>query len=72
MAKDLRELYCATCRSREQHVALDSRGQRQILREKTGRAPDGFWMCIRPGCRNVRTYWEDEPFDEPFRMPPHV
>ncbi|WP_242581421.1 hypothetical protein [Streptomyces sp. MST-110588] len=69
MAEEFRELHCATCGSREEHRALERPRERQWLREQTGRAPDGYWMCTRPGCRNIRTYWEDEPFDPPLRLP---
>ncbi|MET9296431.1 hypothetical protein [Streptomyces sp. NPDC003077] len=69
MADDEMELYCATCRSRETHRALVSRRERRWLRDEIDKAPDGYWMCERPWCRNIRTYLDAEPFDPPLRMP---
>ncbi|MFH8752378.1 hypothetical protein ACH4GK_24290 [Streptomyces rimosus] len=63
-------LYCSTCKKEEPHRSPEGEREKQWLRRLTGKGyVDDYWICTRPGCRNIRYRWEGKTFDPPERMP---
>ncbi|MFH8404996.1 hypothetical protein ACH4FX_09495 [Streptomyces sp. NPDC018019] len=63
-------LYCSTCKRDEPHRSPEGEREVQWLRDLTGKGyVADYWICTRPGCRNVRHYFKGDTFDPPARMP---
>ncbi len=66
---DDRIMPCYTCKSDEEHRPLTS-SERDWLKKDTGRKNvDNFFVCTAPGCRNLRTGFNQHPFDHVKRLP---
>ena len=64
-----KKMYCFTCASDEQHRQL-SADEQSWLRGRTGRRHVGdFFVCVAPGCRNLRTGFDKRPFADTIRLP---
>ncbi|WP_438293809.1 hypothetical protein [Streptomyces sp. HUAS TT7] len=62
-------MYCDTCKSDEEHRPLDAE-EKAWLRHRTGRKNvEDVWVCMRPGCRNLRTGFDKRPFAGHIRLP---
>ncbi|MBO0515519.1 hypothetical protein J0695_27540 [Streptomyces beijiangensis] len=60
---------CSTCKRREPHRWLTT-AEKQVLREATGRKyVDDFLVCVAPDCGNLRTGFNQNPFDKPRKLP---
>ncbi|WP_274558464.1 hypothetical protein [Streptomyces spiramyceticus] len=63
--------YCETCDSTEQHRQLSNSEKTWLKGQIHVRNVDAYIMCVREGCRNLRTGWDKRPFTPPLRVPPH-
>ncbi|GGV44681.1 hypothetical protein GCM10010245_69940 [Streptomyces spectabilis] len=64
---------CWTCGTTEPHRPLTEPQKAWLSAEIDEDFVDHYWMCARPGCRNVRTFMTERRFrKKPLRIPPDV
>ncbi|MGW2262634.1 hypothetical protein ACWCXE_33300 [Streptomyces sp. NPDC001780] len=65
----LHKMYCYTCQTDEKHRPLSS-AEKGWLKNRTGmKNVEAFFMCMASGCRNLRTGFNQHPFDPVIRLP---
>jgi len=62
-------LSCFWCKSREEHRTLSEKEKVWLRNEIGERYVEDYYMCLRDGCRKVRTYWKERRFRDPLMVP---